>query len=135
MHGRIFSRGRGKRTVNICRTCDSIRRKSVIIGGVTRLQHRGHCTCSSFTVLCHAGTRDHVFRRTVHGHDVPCHVCKNLSFCRHGRVGSIVTCFHLVIGPGSRRTFGHVVGCPTQNVKSAAIKGVVTTTAKRGMDL
>lgn len=133
--GRIFSRGRQNRTVKIFRTCDSIRRNSVIAGGVTRLHHRRSCRCSSFTVLCHAGTRDHIFRRTLHGQNVPCGVCNNLSFCRHGRVGSVVTCFHLIIGPGSRRTFGQVVGCPTHNVNSAAINGVVATTASGGIDL
>lgn len=135
MQGTMFSRGRGKRPVKMFRTCDSMRRKSVITGGVTRLHQRFHCKCTRFTVLCQAGTRDHIFRRTLQGQDVPCGVCKKLSFCRHGRVGSIVTCFQLIIGPGSRRTFGHVVGCPTHNVKSAAIKGVVSTTASGNIDL
>lgn len=135
VRGRMFSRGSGKRPVNIFTTCDSIRRKRVIAGGVTRLRTGSKCTCRSFTVLCHAGTRDHVFRRTLHGHDVPCHVCKKLSFCRQGRIGSIITCFHLTIGPRSRRTFGHIVGCPTQKVKGAALNGLARTTKHYRIDL
>lgn len=135
VEGRMFSRGTGKRPVKIFGTCDSIRRKRVITGRVIGLHSQRRCSCGSFTVLCHAGTRDHVFRRTLQGHTLPCGVCKKLSFCRHGRVGSIVSCFHLTMGPGSRRTFGQILGCPTQKVKSAALGGIVSTTTRRRIDL
>lgn len=132
--GAICSRGRRNDGISVYSSCSSCRRKCTITNGVGSVEVRG-CSCTSFTVLCQAGTRSHVLRRTLHGEKVPCGVCKNLSFCRHGRIGSIVSCLHLVIGPRSRRTFGHIVGCPTHKVNSAALGGLIITTASRGIDL
>lgn len=134
VRGRIFDGGSGKRGVLCGPTCDSGRRTLVITGGVRHVGQRSSYKCSRFTVLCHAGTRDHDFRRRFQGRNVPCHVCNKLDFCRHGRVGSVVTCFHLITGPSSRRTFGHVVGCPTHNVNTAAIAGVTNYTRRGRID-
>ncbi len=135
VRGRMCSHRRINSPLDMLRTCSSMRRNRVIMHHVLLLGRDRRLTGSGFTVLCHAGTRSHIFRRILHGGNIPCHVCNNLSFCRHGRIGSIVTCFHVTIGPRSRRTFGHVVGCPTENVNSAAINGILSTTSSCKIDL
>ncbi len=129
--GGLFSSHPVNSEVPIISYLSSNRRTLYITGRVGSLLARRVTRPRSVTILCHGRTRDHIVRRTLHGGTVPCGVCNKVSFCRHGRVGSILTCLQLIIGPSSRRTLHHIVGAPTHKVNSAAINQLFSVTGRR----
>lgn len=96
--------------------------------------HGKRCRCGSYTVLCHAGTRSHLFRRHFVATGVPCGVFNNMGFCTHGRIGSLLTCLGAVSGKRSSLTIQHVVGVPGHKVNTTSVGGITLCTRRRRVD-
>lgn len=110
------------------------RRTRCITKRVVRKHHGKGFRCGSYTMLCQAGTRSHLFRRGFLLTGIPCGVINNIGFCTHGRVGSLLDCLGAVSGTDSSLTIHEVLGMPGEKVKLADVNHIRSCTSVVGLD-